>query len=74
VSQHIIWVLFGDTKLLIFSRFTKLICCYFIINQQVILLAKVELLIKRPSIKSAIKELELDQNEISKIENPDFVI
>ena len=32
------------------------------------------LLIKRPSIKSAIKELELDQNEISKIENPDFVI
>jgi hypothetical protein len=42
VSQHIIWVLFSDTKLLIFSDFTKLICCYFVINQQVILLAKVE--------------------------------
>lgn len=32
------------------------------------------LLLKRPTIKSAINDLELDQNEISKIENPDFVI
>ena len=32
------------------------------------------ILIKKPSIKSAINELELDQTEISKIENPDYVI
>ena len=49
VSQHIIWVLFGDTKLLIFSDFTKLICCYFVINKQVILLAKVEFFINQKS-------------------------
>ena len=47
VSQHIILVLFGDIKLLKFSDFTKILCCYFYINQQVIILAKVELYNKR---------------------------
>ena len=41
--QHIGLFLFCTLKLLKFSDFTKLICCFFINNQQVVLLAKVEL-------------------------------
>jgi hypothetical protein len=37
--------LFGDIKLLNISDFTKILCCFFIINQQVIILAKVQLFI-----------------------------
>ena len=47
MSQHIFLVLFGDIKLLNISDFTKILCCYFYINQQVIILAKVELKIKK---------------------------
>jgi hypothetical protein len=39
----------------IFSDFTKLICCYFVINQQVLLLAKVEIL--RVGIKNKSQQL-----------------
>jgi hypothetical protein len=42
VSQHIVLDLFDDIKLLKFSDFAKLICCFFVVYQQVILLAKVE--------------------------------
>ena len=37
----------ADIKIQIFSDFTKLKCCYFYINQQVIILAKVELIHKK---------------------------
>jgi hypothetical protein len=47
VSQHIVLVLFSDTKLLIFSDFTKQICCFFVVYQSIKLLAKVQDFIKK---------------------------